>query len=138
MKNKIITWFAYTIFALVIPLVIINYHFPISFILNSPKAVQIGFGTFIAMIVLLTFFRKHIDDWVKSFDEITTLKGIFVYIDYIKLPFFMVLISYFMYTLGEKFLWVASLSLLSHCIAGFLYIRIKRKKVKAFKEWVRK
>lgn len=128
----------YTIFALIIPLVALDWQFPFYRLFETTKVVQIGVGGFIAMLVVLVFARKKIVKWVKGFDRVTWFRGIFMWLVYVFPSAFALAIVGITYVYGEKFLYIFSYTCLSHMVAGIFSIRAEKAKVKRFKEWVNK
>lgn len=127
----------YTLFAIVTPLVALNYWFPLYKIVNQTKVIQIGVGGFVALLIILAFARKKIVNWVKSFDRVTWFKGLFMWLVYIFPSAFALVVVAITYKYGEQFLYIFTVTFASHMLAGLFSIRAEQAKIARFKKYIR-
>ena len=138
LKGRTFNLLMYTFFAIALPLIALDWYFPFYNIVNQTKTIQIGFGGFIALLVVLAFTRKKIVKWVKSFDRVTWFKSIFMWLVYVFPSAFSLLIVAITYKYGQQFLYIFSCTFASHMLAGVFSIKAEKAKLEKFKRWVRK
>lgn len=128
----------YVTFALFIPLAVFNDSFPFVNYFDMPLEFRRSVWGLFALIITVFFFGKNIVEWVKSFDRVTWLKGIFMWILFVApagLGFVLLRITS---SYAQEFAYILSWTFLSHMVAGFFKVLAANEKAKAFKQWVLK
>jgi hypothetical protein len=128
----------YVTFALFIPLAVFNDSFPFVNYFDMPPEWRRSVWGLFALIITVFFFGKNIIEWVKSFDRVTWLKGIFMWIVFVApagLAFVLLRITS---EYATEFAYILSWTFLSHMVAGFFKVLAAHEKAKAFKQWVLK
>jgi hypothetical protein len=128
----------YVTFALFIPLAVFNDSFPFINYFDMPVEWRRSIWGLFALIITVFFFGKNIIEWVKSFDRVTWLKGIFIWIVFVApagLAFVLLRITS---DYAAEFAYILSWTFLSHMVAGFFKVLAANEKAKNFKKWVLK
>jgi hypothetical protein len=128
----------YVFFALAVPLAVFNNSFPFVNYFEMPLEWRRSVWGLFALIITFVFFGKNIIEWVKSFDRVTWLKGIFMWIVFVApagLAFVLLRITS---DYATEFAYILSWTFLSHMVAGFFKVLAAHEKAKAFKQWVLK
>ena len=137
MQRRLLYWLGYVTFSLLVPIFIVNIKFPFTdFFEGKSVAYTISFGIIIVMLMLFFFFRNRIVEFAKSFDRVSVLKGVTMWIVYV-FPFalaFLLLRLTAKYT--AEFTFIFGWMTVSYMIGGIFHILIHKDKVDKFKKWV--
>ena len=137
MRNKILYYIGYYLFALALPLIFINAKFPITgFFEGNSTWYKLSLGILISVPFVFLFLRKRFVEWAKSFDRVTIFKGFGMWITYVSplaVAFILVALTA-RYT--QEFTFILGWSLVSYMVAGVFYVLLKKDKVEKFKKWV--
>lgn len=128
----------YVFFALAVPLLVFNASFPFVNYLDMPPHFQRTVWGLFGIIITLVFFGKTILEWVKSFDRVTWLKGIFMWIVFVAPAGFGFVLLNLTSEYASEFAYILSWTFLSHMVAGLFKVLAAHEKAKAFKKWVLK
>jgi len=138
LNSRVFNLLVYTLFAVALPLIALDWQFSFYTIFEKTKMVQIGVAGFVALVIVMAFARKKIVAWVKGFDRVTWFRSIFMWIVYVFPSAFALLIVAVTYRYGTQFLYIFGWTFVSHMIAGIFSIRAEKAKVLKFKKWVNK
>ena len=135
-----IVWFyiGFVFFSLLTPLIVLNHHFPFVTILDKPPEFSVSVMGIIGLLVILTFFRKQIVKWTKSFDEVTVFKGVAIWLVHIFPTLFAFLIMFFATRYAERLVPVLGFTLISNMIAGVFLALYERERAENYRIWLKK
>jgi hypothetical protein len=128
----------YVFFALAVPLAVFNDSFPFVTYYDMPVEWRRSVWGLFALIITLVFFGKNIIEWVKSFDRVTWLKGIFMWIVFVAPAGLGFVLLNLTSQYATEFAYILSWTFLAHMVAGFFKVLAAHEKAKAFKKWVLK
>ena len=128
----------YVFFALAVPLAVFNNSFPFVNYFEMPLEWRRSVWGLFALIITFVFFGKNIMEWVKSFDRVTWLKGIFMWIVFVAPAGLGFVLLNLTSQYATEFAYILSWTFLSHMVAGFFKVLAAHEKAKAFKKWVLK
>jgi hypothetical protein len=128
----------FVFFALVAPLLVFNSRFPFATFMDMSSQFQFSVAGLFAMLIIVLFFRKQLSDWVKGFDRVTWLRGLFMWIMFVTpvgigYALLMLTKSY-----SEDFTYILGWTFISHLIGGLFKVFAANEKAKDFKKWVLK
>lgn len=125
-------------FALVTPLIVLNHHFPfVSFVERSAQY-QLSVIGVIGLLIILTFFRKQIVRWAKSFEQVTVFKGIAIWLVHIFPTLFAFLIIFFATKYAETLVPVFGFTFISNMIAGVFLALYESERAEDYRKWLKK
>ena len=135
--RKFLYWLGYVTFSLLVPIFIVNIKFPFTnFFEGKSTAYTISLGAIIVLLMLFFFFRNRIVEFAKSFDRVSLLKGVVMWLVYV-IPFavaFVFLRITARYT--AEFTFIFGWMTVSYMIGGVFHILVHKEKVDKFKKWV--
>lgn len=137
MQRKLLYWIGYVTFSLLLPIFIVNIKFPFTDLLEGKSTwYKLSLGAMIVFAMIFFFFRNRIVEFAKSFDRVSILKGVTMWIVYV-FPFavaFLLLRLTAKYT--AEFTFIFGWMTISYMIGGVFHILIHKEKVDKFKKWV--
>ena len=128
----------YFLFALGGPVGAVLYQFPLTSWSEASAGYKLGMGAFLALIIIVVFFTKHIIAWAKKFDRITWFKGISKWMLFVFPSLFGLGFAIATYKFGELVVPIMVWTFLSHTVAGVFLVLAEKERVEKFKDWVRK
>jgi hypothetical protein len=133
-------WFyvGFITFALVTPLIVLNHHFPFVTFIERSAEYQLSVIGVIGLLIILTFFRKQIVKWAKSFEQVTVFKGIAIWLVYIFPTLFAFLIIFFATKYAETLVPVFGYTLISNMIAGVFLAFYESERAEDYRKWLKK
>jgi hypothetical protein len=136
--KKVWFYIGFIIFSLALPLVVLNHYFPFFTFVETPPEYTLSVIGVIGLLVILTFFRKQIVRWAKSFEEVTVFKGIAIWLVHIFPVLFAFLIIFFATRYAERLVPVFGYSLISNMIAGVFLALYERERTEDYRKWLKK
>ena len=135
--RKFLYWLGYVTFSLLIPIFIVNIKFPFTDLFEGKSTFyKLSIGAMIVFAMIFFFFRNRIVEFAKSFDRVTILKGIVMWIVYV-MPF---AIAFLLLRLTAEFTaeftFIFGWMTVSYMIGGIFHILVHKEKVDKFKQWV--
>ena len=128
----------FVFFALIVPIAVFNSRFPFAIFREMSSNFQFSVAGLFGMLIILLFFRKQLSDWVKGFDKVTWLRGLFMWMMFV----FPTGVAYALLQLTQQFApqfaYILGWTFLSHLIAGVFKVAAANEKAKDFKKWVLK
>jgi hypothetical protein len=133
------TWFylGFITFALATPLIVLNHYFPFVQFLEQPPQFKLTVIGSVGLFVILTFFRKEIVRWAKSFEQVTVFKGIAIWLVHIFPTLFAFLIVFFATRFAERLVPVFGFTLISNMIGGVFLALYERERAEDYKKWLK-
>lgn len=133
-------WFyiGFVFFSLVTPLIILNHYFPFISILDRPPQFTVSVIGVVGLLMILTFFRKEIVKWAKSFEEVTVFKGIAIWLVHVFPTLFAFLVIFFATRYAEQLVPVFGFSFISNMIAGVFLALYERERTEDYRKWLKK
>lgn len=129
-------------FALIVPLLVFETKYPFTSIVNQASSVSrkyaVTFAGVLAILFAVIFLRKYFYKWVDSFDRVSYLKGIAIWIRFIIPTAIWFGITWFANYLGANAVFILGWTLVSHMIAGIFRALALKEKAENFKQWVLK
>lgn len=136
--RRFLYWLGFSLFGLVVPLLVINNYFPFVDFFDKPLLYKISISGLLAFLIVFLFFRKGVANWVKSFGQVTLFRGVFMWMTFIFPMAFttgmMLLMTYF----AQLMVPIMTSILASHMVAAVFYVLIEHERVFRFKRWVTK
>jgi hypothetical protein len=135
--RKFLYWLGYVTFSLIIPIFIINIKFPFTnFFEGKSTWYTLGVGIIIVMAMLFFFFRNRIVEFAKSFNRVTMLKGIVMWVVYIT-PFALAFVLLRLTAnFTAEFTFIFGWMSVSYMIGGVFHVLVHKERVDHFKQWV--
>jgi hypothetical protein len=135
--RKFLYWLGYVTFSLLIPIFIVNIKFPFTDLFEGKSTFyKLSIGAMIVFAMIFFFFRNRIVEFAKSFDRVTILKGIVMWVVYV-MPF---AIAFLLLRLTSEFTaeftFIFGWMTVSYMIGGVFHILVHKEKVDKFKKWV--
>lgn len=133
-------WFytGFLTFALATPLIVLNHYFPFVTFFETPPEFRLSVIGVIGLLIILTFFRKQIVKWAKSFEEVTIFKGIAIWLVHIFPTLFAFLIVFFATRYAERLVPVFGFTLISNMIAGIFLALYESERAEDYRKWLKK
>ena len=129
-------------FALVFPLLVFNVKYPFRVAVTQASSVVRDytwtFASMIAIFVTILFLRKRFVEWVSSFDRVSYLKGIAIWIRFFIPSGIWFGAVYVANYLGPNAVHILGWTFVSHMIAGLFRALALKEKAENFKAWVLK
>jgi len=135
---KVWSYIGYITFALATPLIVLNHYFPFILFLEQPPQFKLTVIGAIGLFVILTFFRKEIVRWAKSFEKVTVFKGIAIWLVHIFPTLFAFLIVFFATRVAERLVPVFGVTLISNMIAGVFLALYESERAEDYRKWLKK
>ena len=136
--KKVWFYIGFIIFSLVLPLVVLNHYFPFFTFINRPPEYKLSVIGVVGLLVILTFFRKQIVRWAKSFEEVSVFKGIAIWLVHIFPVLFAFLIVFFATRYAQRLVPVFGYTLISNMIAGVFLALYERERTEDYRKWLKK
>jgi hypothetical protein len=136
-KKRIIYLLCYIVFALILPIFIINAYLPLLEFFKRSPSFQIASGGTVAILFILIFLRKHIIKFAKDFDQVTAFKGFFMWLVYVFPIMFAFAIVFITHKFGDTFVPILGYTMLSHFIAGVFHTLAEKERVEKVKKWIK-
>ena len=132
-------WFyiGFITFALATPLIVLNHYFPFVTLFETPPEFRLSVIGIVGLLIILTFFRKQIVKWAKSFEQVTVFKGIAIWLVHIFPTFFAFLIVFFATRYAERLVPVFGFILISNMISGVFLALYERERAEDYKKWLK-
>lgn len=133
-------WFyiGFITFALVTPLIVLNHHFPFIAFVERSAQYQLSVIGVIGLLIILTFFRKQIVKWARSFEQVTVFKGIAIWLVHIFPTLFAFLIIFFATKYAEALVPVFGYTFVSNMIAGVFLALYEAERAEDYRKWLKK
>jgi hypothetical protein len=120
------------------PLGVLNYYFPFVTFFDKPPEFKLSVIGVIGLLVVLTFFRKQIVKWAKSFEKVTVFKGIAIWLVHIFPTLFAFLIVFFATRYAQRLVPVFGYSLIFNMIAGVFLALYESERAEDYRKWLKK
>ena len=135
--RKFLYWLGYVTFSLLVPIFIVNIKFPFTDLFEGKSTFyKLSIGAMIVFAMIFFFFRNRIVEFAKSFDRVTILKGIVMWVVYV-MPFAIAfLLLRLTANFTHEFTFIFGWMTVSYMIGGVFHILIHKEKVDNFKKWV--
>lgn len=135
--RKFLYWAGYVLFSLLIPIFIVNIKFPFTDLFEGKStAYKLSLGFIIVLLMIFFFFRNRIVEFAKSFDRVTLLKGITMWVVYIAPIVFAFLVVRLTARYTAEFTFILGWMSVSYMIGGVFHTLVHKEKVDKFKKWV--
>lgn len=131
-------YFGFVTLSLGAPLGVLNHYFPFVTFFDKPPEFKLSVIGVIGLLVVLTFFRKQVVKWAKSFEKVTLFKGIAIWLVHIFPTLFAFLIVFFSTRYAQRLVPVFGYSLIFNMLAGVFLALYESERAEDYRKWLKK